>query len=91
MNKKEVGESLKEIRELNNKSVYDIEKDIGISHQSLYKWENGEQEPSILKCVALAEYFNVTIDYLIGREVKNDYNKSKYNKCTIIANGNNKL
>lgn len=91
MEMKEIGESIKEIREYNKKSVYDIEKETGIKHQSLYKWENGQQEPSITKCLILAEYFNVTIDYLIGREIKNEYNKSKYNKCMIIANGNNNL
>lgn len=89
MNK--IGESLKEVREENKKSVYDVEKEIGISHQNIYKWEKGESEPSITACIRLAKYYNCTIDYLVGIENKKEQQISKYYKCNITANGNNKL
>lgn len=88
---KKIGENLKAIREENEKSVYDIEKEIGISHQSLYKWEKGEREPSIIACIKLAEYYKCSLDYLVGREVREENNNSKYYKCNIMANGNNNL
>lgn len=87
---KEIGESLKEIRETKKYSVYKIEKETGIKHQSLYKWEKGEQEPSIIACIKLAEYYEVTLDYLVGKEDKN-IKSSKYYMCQINANGNNNL
>ena len=31
------------------------------------RWERGEREPDISTLCKLAEYFNVTVDYLIGR------------------------
>ncbi len=65
---KQIGKSFKEIREQKNISVYQIEKDIDIKHQSLYKYEQGEREPSIIACIKLAAYYNVTLDYLLGLE-----------------------
>jgi len=78
MNMETIGESLKEIREKNEKSVYDIERDIGIKHQSLYNWEKGKQEPSILMCYKLAEYYGVSLDYLIGKSDKETKKGNKY-------------
>ena len=65
---KEIGQNIKYTREEHKKSVYDIEKDIKISHQLQYKWEKGESEPSIINCIKLADYYGITIDELINRE-----------------------
>lgn len=67
---KEVGENIKYNREIRNKSVYDIEKELKISHQNQYKWEQGEREPSIMNCIKLADYYGITLDELVGRDVK---------------------
>lgn len=63
-----IGKNLKFNRENAKKSVYDIETDLGISHQNQYNWEKGTREPSIVHCVKLADYFGISIDELIGRE-----------------------
>lgn len=63
---KKVGEYLKFNREQANKSVYDIENDLGISHQNQYNWEKGAREPSIMQCVKLADYYGITLNELIG-------------------------
>ena len=41
---------------------------IGVSQQSVNKYENHNVEPDIETLIAIAEYFNVTIDYLVGRD-----------------------
>ena len=64
---KKVGESIKLARMERNKTVYDIEKEVGLSHQSQYKWESGETEPSIVSCIKLAEYYGITLDELVGK------------------------
>lgn len=46
------------------KEVYEA---IGASQPSYYRYENGDSEPSTQKLIALAKYFNVSIDYLVGR------------------------
>lgn len=62
-----IAENIKSIREERKKSVYDIEKEIGISHQNLYKWERAQAEPSIINCIKLANYYDISLDELVGR------------------------
>ncbi len=66
---KKIGENLREQREKLKKSVYDIEKELGLSHQSQYRWETGKQEPSIVTCIKLADYYGISLDELVGREI----------------------
>lgn len=39
---------------------------IGVSRQSVAKWENGETLPDINNCVALAELYDVSLDDLVN-------------------------
>ena len=39
---------------------------IGVSRQALGKWANGETVPDILDLKKLANYFEVSADYLLG-------------------------
>lgn len=64
-------ENLIELRKLNNYSQEDLAEIIGVSRQTLSKYETGESLPDIEKCRLLAETFSVTIDDLISYE-KND-------------------
>ena len=40
---------------------------INVSQQSINKYENHDVEPNIDTLCAIADYFNVSIDFLIGR------------------------
>ena len=51
-------------RGLSSKEVYEA---IGSSKPSYYRYENGDSEPSTQKLLELASYFNVSMDYLVGR------------------------
>ena len=62
-------ESLKEIRIDKSKTLLDVEKDTGINHANLSRWENGKVLPSIEFCLILAEYYDVSLDELVGREI----------------------
>ena len=63
---------LKELRKEKELSldmvVYDINKkySIEITKSHLSRWENGKNEPSIRYASYLAQYYGVSIDYLIG-------------------------
>lgn len=45
----------------------DVFKAIGLSRTTYYYYETGEREPSISVLTALADFFNVSTDYLLGR------------------------
>ena len=49
------------------KKQNDICRDLAITKQKLSKWKNGYNEPSMDEIIALAEYFGVSIDYLLGK------------------------
>lgn len=56
--------ALKQSRDLLQKS---IANDIGVSLRAYQYYERGEREPNVSVLIALADYFNVSIDYLVGR------------------------
>lgn len=56
--------SLRTRRGLTQSQVAEI---IGVSTVTIARYESGEREPSNNKLIQLAEYFNVSIDYLIGK------------------------
>lgn len=70
-------ENLTELRKLNNYSQEDLAERIGVSRQTLSKYETGESLPDIEKCRLLAEVFSVTVDDLISYE-KNDEENMGY-------------
>lgn len=41
---------------------------IGISHSSINMYERGEREPGLETLEIIADYFNVDMDYLLGRQ-----------------------
>lgn len=58
---------LKELRTTSEKSQLDIANYLNISQSNYSKYELGVIEPSIETLVKIADYFNVTLDYLVGR------------------------
>lgn len=61
------------LRELRTKKgVYqkDIAKYLGVDRTTYVKYERGDSEPSIDIIKKLANYFDVTVDFLVGKEKK---------------------
>jgi len=58
-----------------NISAYRINKDIGMSNRLIGYYRNGEMEPSASKLIKLADYFDVSVDYLLGRTEKPEVNR----------------
>jgi len=60
---------LKQLRSENNLSVAELSEITGISRSILYDYERGNVEPTMTKLLAIADYFNVDVGWLIGRQV----------------------
>jgi AbrB family looped-hinge helix DNA binding protein len=67
-------ENLTELRKLNNYSQEELAERIGVSRQTLSKYETGESLPDIEKCRQLADVFSVTVDDLISYEKSDEEN-----------------
>ncbi|EAC6347782.1 TPA: helix-turn-helix domain-containing protein [Listeria monocytogenes] len=61
------GNRLKQLRKNNNKTQEDISKILGISRGAYSHIENGRNEPDMETIVKLADIFEVSTDYLLGK------------------------
>ena len=56
-----------EQRKLNNKTQRQVADYLQITQPSYIRYENGSAEPSLENLLKLADYFDVSVDYLLGR------------------------
>ena len=63
-----VCERLKDLRIEKNVGQVELANEIKVSKGIISLWENGLREPKLGNLVALAKYFQVSIDYLAGLE-----------------------
>lgn len=61
-------ENLVALRKVHAMSQEELAERIGVSRQTLSKYETGESLPDIEKCKALADVFGITVDDLICYE-----------------------
>ena len=61
-------DNLVDLRKYHAMSQEELAEKIGVSRQTLSKYETGESLPDIEKCKALADVFGITIDDLISYE-----------------------
>lgn len=60
-------ERLKLLREEHGLSQDKLGKEIGVSRYAIYTYEKGKASPTVEGLVMLADHFDVTTDYLLGR------------------------
>lgn len=59
---------LKELRRLSNLTQKDVSLKMGITARRYQALELGESLPKLSTLIALADTFNVSLDFLVGRE-----------------------
>lgn len=63
-----IAERLKELRQENGLSQSVLAQKIGVSQKAIDYWERGVNEPKATYIVKLADFFDVSADYILGRE-----------------------
>ncbi|HIF1303313.1 TPA: helix-turn-helix domain-containing protein, partial [Enterococcus faecium] len=61
-------ERIKELAKKQGKSLNKVEEDLGYGKNVLYRLKNSN--PSTERLQEIADYFDVSVDYLLGREEK---------------------
>ena len=74
-----IGNTLKKLRLTTGLTQEEVATQLGISPQSISKWERGDGYPDITMLPALANYFCITVDELIGMD--------KINACFVFLQG----
>ena len=64
-------EQLKTLRKINGLTQKELAENVGVQQGAINKWESKQTEPNIEKLVKLADYFDVSLDYLMGGKMKN--------------------
>ncbi len=66
---------LKELRKKKNISQLKLALDLNTNQNTISRYETGEREPGIMELIKIADYFDVSIDYLLERTDKPEINK----------------
>ncbi len=61
------GKRLQELRKEKGLSQKDFAIAIGYSQAQISQWETNVNEPTASAIIKIADYFNVSTDYLLGR------------------------
>ena len=59
---------IQELRQERNLSQRELAAATGIKQANISRWETGTVVPNVLDMWVLAEFFGVSIDYLVGKE-----------------------
>ena len=58
---------LKELRKAKGISQLKLALDLHTNQNTISRYETGDREPCIAELIRIADYFDVTIDYLVER------------------------
>lgn len=61
-------ERLRKLRERDRKSRKMLSELCGLSPGTIRRYERGERKPGVSELISIADYFGVSVDYLLGRE-----------------------
>ena len=66
--KNNIAANLRYLRQKNRLSQEEVAERIGVSRQSVAKWESGDALPDIIKCDALADLYDVSLNDLVRHD-----------------------
>ncbi|MBQ7912360.1 MAG: helix-turn-helix transcriptional regulator [Clostridia bacterium] len=64
-----VGNGLKEQRKMRGITQVELAKETGIPQSTLSAWEKGINIPNIADCIKLADFYGISLDELVGRNI----------------------
>ncbi|MDE6454611.1 MAG: helix-turn-helix domain-containing protein [Dysosmobacter sp.] len=68
-------ERLRRLRESTRRKQYAVAECVGITRSTLRRYARGKLEPTRQPLIDIADYFDVSIDYLLGRTDNPKMNK----------------
>lgn len=62
------GNNIKELRKEKGLTQRQLATLVNLKQANISRWESGKIVPNVLDCWKLADFFDVTLDYLVGRD-----------------------
>lgn len=66
----EIGNKIMKLRKKNNLSQEELAEKVGVTRQTISKWELGETSPDIKQAKELSNIFNISLDELVDNDIK---------------------
>lgn len=82
----DIGTKITVLRKQNGWSQTELAKKINCSRATLINYEGNKNTPPVEIAVKLAEVFNVSLDYLIGKGQNTKFDKKMLNRLNDIEN-----
>ena len=78
-----LGDKLMEVRKKHGYSQQEIADMLSVSRQTISNWESGQGAPALDKACELARIYKISLDELVGNEVRNrvENRKKKISMC----------
>lgn len=83
--------SIKKLREERKLSQKDIADHLGVTRQAVNSYECGRREPDYEVLIKLADFFEVSVDYLLGRTTSRNINNFNLGETEATYETNNGL
>lgn len=77
-----LSDNLKKIRKDNNLSQEQLAEKLGVSRQSVSKWESGLAYPEMDKVLQICQMFNLNVDELLNQNIK-EVKENKESKANV--------
>ena len=74
-----------ELLKINKTTVYRVSKDTGIAASTLSDWKSGRSTPKTEKIKLIADYFGVSLEYMLGKSDTPSASSSKRTRIPIIG------
>lgn len=76
--------NLKYLRTINGKTQEEFAKQLNKDYSTIGKWENGSRSPIIVDVIKMANLYNIYIEDLLNKDLKNQNNTISYNQYMSI-------
>ena len=64
-----IGEKLRQLRSEEGNTQLDLAKAVDVSVKTVKNWESDINDPDLSHAIAIADYYDITIDELVGRDL----------------------
>lgn len=75
MNNQKFEQNLRHLRDIRNLSQQQVADSLNMSKVGYQNYETGKRRPTFEMLIALADFFDVSIDYLVGRTDNPEINR----------------
>ena len=80
-------EKIKILRKERGYTQEQLGRAVDVSQQAINSYENSETQPDFSVLIKLADFFNVTVDYLLDHEVQNNLS-TEFSKYSFTSEDN---